>query len=770
MADTTALKNRIRAAIKANNNQEITGPVLQQALLDIVDELDLYPELENEAQQRHSADTTLNNLITGIKNNIDNGYVYAGIAVPSTVPVSGKVFYVAIQTGTYTNFGDTAVVQGINILKYGGSAWSKDAVVGIDSTPTQGSNNLITSGGVQNELALGAVYDVSAKNPTAGPNNDGKFTLEYILNQNNVNTLIPTAVRKGGVSIKFVQTSDNKYVQYRLMTTSFSTTESDWQGVDDEPTDGSHNLVESGGVLDFGIKSKVLSDYSGLINIIDLANADTAMTTPSGNIGNNIIFSQNTNYKTSEDITLKKGDTVYIRTYVDNKYVCPVAIKDNNGYKQIVVTNPKGEYDFVYTADNDCVVKCCANINHYYKCFVTVKGAKESEVNALSQSLVNTIEDVENVSEKVDDGFISLNVFDTATKLEGKYVYAATGQIQTSSDPTDYAYVVQVESGKIYHINRYSNNISQVWLYQEDDTPIGDIYDLGLTDNWNKDIIIPEGAAILKATVTNTYRDSAYFGEFYEYWLAGKKLAISDKVLVTAINGYIKIGAGCQISSLKEGFQYARANNLGVIIEPGVYSLLPESVSDEGLLMPKHIIGYGAKITSMLSEENWNFSPLNTDRQLDGTIVEGLEVEVSNCRYCIHDEEYTKAGAYHNVFKNLSLIHHSSPTETLIAPRAIGGGLGNVGVVEIFNCYLESGTHYGDVDYHSHATGTQTGNCRIYVHDNQFAHAVSLTRIGNSTDFLNTMFVSNCLFGQHLPASGTDYNTKVVAWNNVLLG
>ena len=28
---------------------------------------------------------------------------------------------------------------------------------------------------VANELALGAVYDVSAKNPTAGPNNNGKF-------------------------------------------------------------------------------------------------------------------------------------------------------------------------------------------------------------------------------------------------------------------------------------------------------------------------------------------------------------------------------------------------------------------------------------------------------------------------------------------------------------------------------------------------------------------------------------------------------------------
>lgn len=55
MADTTALKNRIRVAIKTNDNQEIIGPVLQQTLLDIVDELDLNPELQE-------ADTQLNNL------------------------------------------------------------------------------------------------------------------------------------------------------------------------------------------------------------------------------------------------------------------------------------------------------------------------------------------------------------------------------------------------------------------------------------------------------------------------------------------------------------------------------------------------------------------------------------------------------------------------------------------------------------------------------------------------------------------------------------
>lgn len=108
------------------------------------------------------------------------------------------------------------------------------------------------------------LYDVSAYNPTGGPNNDGKFTLDYILD--NAGTLIPTSVRKGGMSIKFVQTSDNKYVQYRLMSNTFNTIVANWQGVDEEPTAGSNNLAESGGVVQNIILShrnfEVLENYT----------------------------------------------------------------------------------------------------------------------------------------------------------------------------------------------------------------------------------------------------------------------------------------------------------------------------------------------------------------------------------------------------------------------------------------------------------------------------------------------------------------------------
>ena len=233
MADTTALKNRIRAAIKANDNQEITGPVLQQALLDIVDEFNGATETEasqrqngdsalqqsitaeknraegveqslsqainteintektraegveqslsqainSESQTRQSADTQLNNLITGIKNNIDNGYVYAGIATPTTVPVSGKVFYIAVQAGTYTNFGEQVLTQGINILRYNGSTWSNQQVIGIDDAAVAGSKNLITSDAVamSQKAVTNAIQDVYKKSNY----NDGDNIIDF---------------------------------------------------------------------------------------------------------------------------------------------------------------------------------------------------------------------------------------------------------------------------------------------------------------------------------------------------------------------------------------------------------------------------------------------------------------------------------------------------------------------------------------------------------------------------------------------------------------
>ena len=77
-----------------------------------------------------------------------SGYQFAGIATPSTTPISttSKIFYIATEAGTY--FNAVTITQGINILSWDGTTWSAVQVIGIDDEPTADSENLAKSGGV----------------------------------------------------------------------------------------------------------------------------------------------------------------------------------------------------------------------------------------------------------------------------------------------------------------------------------------------------------------------------------------------------------------------------------------------------------------------------------------------------------------------------------------------------------------------------------------------------------------------------------------------
>ena len=92
--------------------------------------------------------------------------------------------------------------------------------------------------------SLGA-FDISSYHATGGEL--AKYAdLTAALGTDGAN--IPEGIRKGGMSVKFVQSSDNKYIQARLMADSFTTDVTQWQVVVDEPIKESKDLISSGGV------------------------------------------------------------------------------------------------------------------------------------------------------------------------------------------------------------------------------------------------------------------------------------------------------------------------------------------------------------------------------------------------------------------------------------------------------------------------------------------------------------------------------------------
>ena len=100
MSNYNNLKTSIDANIKQNGNQEITGPILNSVLNQMV-------------------------------NILGTGYQFAGVATldPAIDPGTpdAKVFYIANGKGTYTNFGGIKVMEDDVVVLYWDSAWHKVA-------------------------------------------------------------------------------------------------------------------------------------------------------------------------------------------------------------------------------------------------------------------------------------------------------------------------------------------------------------------------------------------------------------------------------------------------------------------------------------------------------------------------------------------------------------------------------------------------------------------------------------------------------------------
>ena len=99
MANYATLKAAIESVVRTNGNNEITGALLQQSLLSIID-------------------------------SIGSNYQFVGIATPSTNPGTPdqNVFYIAATPGVYSNFDSSTLGSNeICVFKYNGS-WTRENI------------------------------------------------------------------------------------------------------------------------------------------------------------------------------------------------------------------------------------------------------------------------------------------------------------------------------------------------------------------------------------------------------------------------------------------------------------------------------------------------------------------------------------------------------------------------------------------------------------------------------------------------------------------
>ena len=314
----------------------------------------------------------------------------------------------------------------------------------IDNEPTPGSNNLVKSGGV----AASIIFDISAYHAT-GSTLATYSNLAAALGADGAN--VPASVRKGGMSIKFVLTSDNKYIQARCMAQNFTTDVVQWQGVDDEPTAGSDNLVKSEGVYNAIENAEVnrVSNYNKTTALQKSRTIDADTSKIAEYINTHGLWY--VPCKTGEYIDVSKDfQEVTWASYIYYGYT---AIEPETGVDVIELGRKEGathlEYHGVAPINGYFVIEMYNNANNL-GLEISIGHLIKSDVNTLKENVVELQEDIVPANVFFGENLIA----DKSNARKGQYLNDGTwsagdGGSSATRYVSDYVDVTNIEALKI---------------------------------------------------------------------------------------------------------------------------------------------------------------------------------------------------------------------------------------------------------------------------------------------------------------------------------
>ena len=129
-----------------------------------------------------------------------------------------------------------------------------DNIIQEINTNLPDNNTQATTAKKLRDTLVNTVYNTTEEyDITVNTSNTKYANLTAALGTNGVN--VPANIRKPGMTVRFVNSVTSKYEQYRYLVASITdavfVNTNNWQGIDDEPTTGSNNLIKSGGVENY---------------------------------------------------------------------------------------------------------------------------------------------------------------------------------------------------------------------------------------------------------------------------------------------------------------------------------------------------------------------------------------------------------------------------------------------------------------------------------------------------------------------------------------
>lgn len=184
------------------------------------------------------------------------------------------------------------------------------------------------------------------------------------------------------------------------------------------------------------------------------------------------------------------------------------------------------------------------------------------------------------------------------------------------------------------------------------------------------------------------------------------------------------------------------------------------------------IFSKGAKVKCMYDGSDPSlsnlFSPFNAGPF--GFTLIGADVQDQNVRYSVHDERAESNDLYLNHYIGCHFYHDKGTGNGY--KQALGGGLGNNGIVRIEDCMFKSkGCTEYIVSYHnSRSGGGINAESFISIKDSIIDGSVRFGWYGNATN-ISKMMVTNCrLLSEPIVSRENNEfdikNVKLYAWNN----
>lgn len=344
---------QINIAGTLHNTEEIQGDALNSHVVAHADEILDSTKEKKQSEVNADVDTALADRYTKSetysKTQLDNlittpDVQYVTVATYSALPATGEadtIYRVASWDGSAVDAG-----------KYSEYAWNGSAYQLL----------AVRSGSID------GVFDISANNLTEGQPTQ-YADLAAALGTNGAN--VPVGVRAGGMSVRFINSTSGKYEQWRLMAASWSTTVSDWQGVDETPTAGSQNLVKSGGVdkqITLSVPYLVLSEEAGEIYTY-----------------RSVCLKQGHSYRIKKTSNYSKSSNF--------SFTFRKAIGDSTNQQSVTLLSSADYVDFVASSDFEYII--------FYNSTTTAGGTEEIMLVDKSEFLYDKINAVYNANSDV---------------------------------------------------------------------------------------------------------------------------------------------------------------------------------------------------------------------------------------------------------------------------------------------------------------------------------------------------------------------------------